>query len=120
MAILGGRVDRASTTTSARSITPTAAVAANHLVALMGHVETLAESVGLSLEDFLPLAAAGAATTCVALGPAAALTGPASRGDMATIDAHLAAIPEDERADLRRAGQRRLRARRAPARQRPA
>ena len=27
-----------------------------------------------------------------------ALTGPASRGDMATIDAHLAAIPESERA----------------------
>src|SRR5487761_2428086 len=34
----------------------TAAVAANHLVALAGHVDQLARSAGLSLEDFLPLA----------------------------------------------------------------
>jgi len=32
----------------------TASVAANHLVALMGHVGDLAEAAGLSLEDFLP------------------------------------------------------------------
>jgi len=31
------------------------------------------------------------------VGPQDALTGPASRGDMATIDAHLAALPEAER-----------------------
>ena len=74
----------------------TAAVAANHLVALMGHVGHLAESAGLSLEDFLPLATQALADVA-AVGPHAALTGPASRGDMATIDAHLAAIPESER-----------------------
>jgi predicted short-subunit dehydrogenase-like oxidoreductase (DUF2520 family) len=74
----------------------TASVAANHLVALMGHVGNLAESAGLSLEDFLPLAQQALADV-VAVGPHAALTGPASRGDMATIDAHLAAIPESER-----------------------
>lgn len=74
----------------------TAAVAANHLVALMGHVERLADSAGLSLDDFLPLARQALADVAE-FGPAAALTGPASRGDMATIDAHLAAIPESER-----------------------
>ena len=74
----------------------TAAVAANHLVALMGHVGYLAESAGLSLEDFLPLAQQALADVA-AVGPHAALTGPASRGDMATIDAHLAAIPESQR-----------------------
>jgi predicted short-subunit dehydrogenase-like oxidoreductase (DUF2520 family) len=74
----------------------TATVAANHLVALMGHVRALAEHAGLSLEDFLPLAAL-ALDDVREFGPDAALTGPASRGDMATIDAHLAAIPESER-----------------------
>jgi predicted short-subunit dehydrogenase-like oxidoreductase (DUF2520 family) len=74
----------------------TASVAANHLVALMGHVGDLAEAAGLSLEDFLPLAQQALADV-VAVGPHAALTGPASRGDMATIDAHLAAIPESQR-----------------------
>jgi predicted short-subunit dehydrogenase-like oxidoreductase (DUF2520 family) len=74
----------------------TAVVAANHLVALMGHVAALAESAGLCLDDFLPLAHQ-ALRDVGEVGPHAALTGPASRGDMATIDAHLAAIPEPER-----------------------
>ena len=74
----------------------TATVAANHLVALMGQVERLATEVGLELEDFLALA--GQALADVASdGPAMALTGPASRGDVETIDAHLAAMPEAER-----------------------
>jgi predicted short-subunit dehydrogenase-like oxidoreductase (DUF2520 family) len=73
-----------------------AVVASNHLVALMGQVETLAQSVGLTLEDFLPLAEQSLADVAL-VGPHDALTGPASRGDMATIDAHLAAIPESER-----------------------
>lgn len=75
----------------------TAAVAANHLVALMGHVEALAHAAGLELADFLPLAAQ-ALDDVARVGPVDALTGPASRGDVATIDAHLAAIPEGERA----------------------
>jgi predicted short-subunit dehydrogenase-like oxidoreductase (DUF2520 family) len=74
-----------------------AVVASNHLVALMGQVQTLAESIGLTLDDFLPLASQSLRDVAV-LGPSVALTGPASRGDMATIDAHLAALPESERA----------------------
>jgi len=73
-----------------------AVVAANHLVALMGHVEELARAAGLALEDFLPLARQALADVAE-VGPDAALTGPASRGDVATIDAHLAAMPESER-----------------------
>jgi predicted short-subunit dehydrogenase-like oxidoreductase (DUF2520 family) len=74
----------------------TASVAANHMVALLGHVEVLAEATGLSLEDFLPLVDQ-ALSDVRALGASRALTGPASRADMATIDAHLDAIPESER-----------------------
>jgi predicted short-subunit dehydrogenase-like oxidoreductase (DUF2520 family) len=73
-----------------------AVVASNHLVALMAQVKALAESIGLSLEDFMPLAEQ-TLHDVARFGPEAALTGPASRGDMATIDAHLAAIPESER-----------------------
>jgi predicted short-subunit dehydrogenase-like oxidoreductase (DUF2520 family) len=75
----------------------TACVAANHLVALMGHVERLARAAGLELADFLPLAQLALADVARS-SPALALTGPASRGDLATIDAHLGAIPEAERA----------------------
>jgi predicted short-subunit dehydrogenase-like oxidoreductase (DUF2520 family) len=74
----------------------TASVAANHLVALLGHVEVLAEAAGLSLEDFLPLADQ-ALSDVRAVGASRALTGPASRADMATIDAHIEAVPESER-----------------------
>jgi predicted short-subunit dehydrogenase-like oxidoreductase (DUF2520 family) len=73
-----------------------AVVASNHLVALMGQVRALAESIGLTLEDYVPLAQQSLADVA-RFGPDDALTGPASRGDMATIDAHLAAIPESER-----------------------
>jgi predicted short-subunit dehydrogenase-like oxidoreductase (DUF2520 family) len=75
----------------------TACVAANHLVALMGHVARLAENAGLELSEFLELAHS-ALDDVVSVGPELALTGPASRGDLVTIDAHLAAIPESERA----------------------
>ena len=73
-----------------------ACVAANHLVTLMSSVEEIAQSAGLSLEDFLPLAYA-ALDDVANLGPADALTGPASRGDLTTIDSHLAAIPQSTR-----------------------
>jgi predicted short-subunit dehydrogenase-like oxidoreductase (DUF2520 family) len=75
----------------------TAAVCANHVVALLGHVAALAASAGLDLADFLDLAAQ-ALDDVAALGPGAALTGPAARGDVATVDAHLAALPADQRA----------------------
>ena len=74
----------------------TATVAANHLVALMGHVQILAESAGLTLADFLPLSEQALADVAL-MGVSRALTGPASRADMATIDAHLAAMPASQR-----------------------
>jgi predicted short-subunit dehydrogenase-like oxidoreductase (DUF2520 family) len=74
-----------------------ACMAANHVVALLGQVERVAEQVGLSLEAFLPLARA-AIEDVADLGPRAALTGPARRGDWATLSRHLDALPKDERA----------------------
>lgn len=73
-----------------------AAVAANHLVALLGQVERLARQVGVPLEAYLDLAR-GAVDNVAEVGPAAALTGPVARGDRDTVARHLAAIPEDER-----------------------
>ena len=73
----------------------TAVAAANHLVALMGHVEALASASGLHLEDFLALSRQ-ALDDVARVGPPRALTGPASRGDVATIDAHRASIPPRE------------------------
>jgi predicted short-subunit dehydrogenase-like oxidoreductase (DUF2520 family) len=73
-----------------------ACIAANHLVALLGQVERLAEVAGVPFEAYLTLAG-GALADVETLGPAAALTGPAARGDDATIAAHLAALPEGER-----------------------
>jgi predicted short-subunit dehydrogenase-like oxidoreductase (DUF2520 family) len=74
-----------------------ACVAANHVVALLGHAERLAAAAGLELADFLPLTQ-NAIDDVVREGPARALTGPASRGDLVTIDAHLAAMDDEERA----------------------
>jgi predicted short-subunit dehydrogenase-like oxidoreductase (DUF2520 family) len=73
-----------------------AAVAANHLVALLGQVERVAGSIGVPLAAYLPLAR-GALENVADLGPAAALTGPVARGDEATIARHLAALPAEER-----------------------
>jgi predicted short-subunit dehydrogenase-like oxidoreductase (DUF2520 family) len=64
-----------------------ACMASNHLVALLGQVQRVAETVGLPLEAFLPLAR-GALDDVGLLGPAGALTGPAARGDLATIERH--------------------------------
>jgi len=96
VASLGGRTVSVSDTDRAR-YHATATVAANHLTALFAHVGELAAAAGLSHEDFIGLARQ-ALDDVAAKGPAAALTGPAARGDLATIDAHLAAIPESERA----------------------
>ncbi|MBX3286821.1 MAG: DUF2520 domain-containing protein, partial [Actinobacteria bacterium] len=52
-----------------------AAVASNHLVALMGQVARLAEGIGVPPEAYLDLARASL-DNVAALGPAAALTGP--------------------------------------------
>lgn len=74
-----------------------ACIAANHVVALLGQVERVASDVGLDLESFLPLTRA-AVDDVAALGAHSALTGPARRGDWATLSRHLDALPESERA----------------------
>lgn len=92
-----------------------AAVAANHLVALLGQVERLARDIGVPLEAYLDLAR-GALDNVAEVGPAAALTGPVARGDRATVARHLEALPEDERpayAILAEAAERLVRERRA-------
>ena len=71
----------------------TAAVASNHLVALLGHVERMAEEVSVPLDAFMNLVR-GTVENVAELGPAAALTGPAARGDEATITAHLLALSQ--------------------------
>ncbi len=68
-----------------------AVIASNHLVALLGQAERVAASAGVPLEAYLDLVRA-TVDNVAELGPAAALTGPAARGDWATIDRHLAAL----------------------------
>jgi predicted short-subunit dehydrogenase-like oxidoreductase (DUF2520 family) len=77
-----------------------AVIAANHLVALLGQVERVAATIGAPLAAYLDLAR-GALDDVVALGPAAALTGPVSRGDTDTVRRHLEGLPEAERAAYR-------------------
>jgi predicted short-subunit dehydrogenase-like oxidoreductase (DUF2520 family) len=72
-----------------------AAIAANHLVALLGQVERVGAAAGLPLDAFAGLVHA-ATEDAFALGPRDALTGPASRGDWRTIETHrqvLAGLP---------------------------
>jgi len=77
-----------------------ACVAANHVVALLGQVERIAASAGLPVSAFLDLARA-AVDDVAELGPHNALTGPAARGDWATLERHLDAIDPAERASYR-------------------
>ncbi len=73
-----------------------ACIASNHLVALLGQVQRLAAGVGVPLDAYLDLA--GATLDNVrSLGPAAALTGPAARDDVATMARHRAALDVSER-----------------------
>lgn len=70
-----------------------ACAASNHLVALMGQVQRLAQALGLPLGAFLPLARA-ALEDVESSGPRGALTGPAARGDASTLEAHRLALAE--------------------------
>jgi predicted short-subunit dehydrogenase-like oxidoreductase (DUF2520 family) len=74
----------------------TAVVASNHLVALLGQVERLAQACQVPFEAFLDLAL-GSLQNVAEIGPPDALTGPVARGDWATVAKHLAALPADER-----------------------
>ncbi|MEY2459691.1 MAG: hypothetical protein QOG30_1521 [Acidimicrobiaceae bacterium] len=73
-----------------------AAIASNHLVALLAQVERVAEGADVPFDAYLDLVRA-TIENVAALGPVEALTGPAARGDEATIGRHLAALPDGER-----------------------
>jgi predicted short-subunit dehydrogenase-like oxidoreductase (DUF2520 family) len=96
VAALGGRIVEVADEDRA-AYHAAACIAANHVVALLGQVERVAAEVGLDLESFLPLTRA-AVDDVAALGARDALTGPARRGDWATLSRHLDALPETERA----------------------
>ncbi len=73
-----------------------AVVASNHVVALLGQVERLARSCDVPFEAFAPLVRASV-ENAFATGPGAALTGPIERGDLATVERHLAALDPPDR-----------------------
>ncbi|HMD45834.1 MAG TPA: DUF2520 domain-containing protein [Acidimicrobiales bacterium] len=73
-----------------------ACIAANHVVALLGQVERVAATAGLDLDAFLGLTRA-AVDDVARLGPRRALTGPAVRGDFATLARHRDALAPGER-----------------------
>jgi len=70
----------------------TAVMASNHLVALSGQVADLAAHLDVPVEVYWQMMAA-TLDDVAARGPAAALTGPAARGDLETIRRHLDALP---------------------------
>jgi predicted short-subunit dehydrogenase-like oxidoreductase (DUF2520 family) len=72
-----------------------AAIASNHLVALLGQVQRVAGGAGVPLEAYLDLVRA-TLDNVAELGPHAALTGPVARGDWDTVERHRAALPADE------------------------
>jgi len=73
-----------------------AVIASNHLVALLGQAQRVANEAGVPFEALLNLVRS-TVHNVDRLGPQAALTGPAARGDEATISRHLAALNPDER-----------------------
>ena len=77
-----------------------AVVASNHLVALLGQAERIGAQAGVRLDALLDLVRA-TVDNVEELGPAAALTGPAARGDETTIERHLSAIAPAEHAAYR-------------------
>lgn len=70
-----------------------ACVASNHLVALMGSVERMADTIDVPMEAYLDLVRATVENVAM-LGPATALTGPAARGDWETVERHRSALAE--------------------------
>lgn len=73
-----------------------AVIASNHLVALLGQAQRVAEAAGVPLEAYLDLVRA-TVENVADLGPEAALTGPIARGDEQTVARHLAALDPAER-----------------------
>ncbi len=77
-----------------------AVVASNHVVALLGQVERLAATVGVPFDAFAPLVDASV-RNAFELGPRSALTGPVARGDLVTVEGHIAAMDPGERDSYR-------------------
>jgi predicted short-subunit dehydrogenase-like oxidoreductase (DUF2520 family) len=72
-------------------------LAANHCTALMAEAEKLlGPSLGDQARGVLLELASAALASVQANGPADALTGPVVRGDLATLQAHLAALPDSK------------------------
>ena len=72
-----------------------AAVASNHMVALLAHAMRIADAVGAPHEAYLELLRA-TIDNVEAMGLAEALTGPVARGDWETVERHRRAIDESE------------------------
>jgi predicted short-subunit dehydrogenase-like oxidoreductase (DUF2520 family) len=73
-----------------------AVIASNHLVALLGQVQRIADAADVPLDAYLDLVRA-TVENVAELGPADALTGPVARGDWDTVARHLSALPQSER-----------------------
>lgn len=73
-----------------------AAIAANHLVALLAQAERVGAPAGVPPEALVDLAR-GALENAARLGPRPALTGPVARGDWDTVGAHLRALAAEDR-----------------------
>ncbi len=96
---LGGRALEVADTDRA-AYHAAAVVASNHLVALLGQAERIAATAGVPFAALMDLVRA-TVDNVDELGPAAALTGPAARGDTGTIRRHLEAIAPAEHAAYR-------------------
>ncbi|MGH9184639.1 MAG: DUF2520 domain-containing protein, partial [Acidimicrobiales bacterium] len=73
-----------------------AVIASNHLVALLAQAERVAATADVPLAAYLDLVLA-TVDNVADLGPARALTGPAARGDNATIERHVETLDPAER-----------------------
>jgi predicted short-subunit dehydrogenase-like oxidoreductase (DUF2520 family) len=73
-----------------------ASIAANHVTAVLAQAERVAVDAGVPFEAYMDLVRS-TVENVGALGAMAALTGPAARGDTATVARHVAALRADER-----------------------
>jgi predicted short-subunit dehydrogenase-like oxidoreductase (DUF2520 family) len=72
-----------------------ACIASNHLVALLGQADRVGAAAGMPRDALLDLVRA-TVENVADLGPARALTGPAARGDLETLERHRAALDPSE------------------------
>ena len=96
VAAIGGRCFRV-TDADRGKYHAASAIASNHLVALLGQVERIADQVGVPMEAYLELARASV-DNVAELGAARALTGPVARGDWHTVRRHIESIARSETA----------------------